>query len=142
MRGAARKIDGNGKAGAMKLFTTMNRDLLFDVYGDLFPGAPFPKPAQERVDGQRTLEKGRQGLKALLFKGRQAYYSAEEIAVELGIPTHRLAREFEAIRDRGGAANWDLCKAKNLGKSGRSSYIVDWSRIAEQLTLAEIAKLH
>jgi hypothetical protein len=142
MRGTARKIDGEGRANAMKLFTTMSRDLLLDVYSELFPGAPLPKPAQEGVDVLREETKGRQGLKTLLFKGQQAYYSADEIAVELSIPTHRLGREFEAIRNRGEAANWELCKAKNLGKAGRSSFVVNWTRIPGKLHLNDVAKLH
>jgi hypothetical protein len=142
MRGTARRIGGDGKAVAMKLFTTMNRELLINVYSNLFPEAPFPKPAKEGAEMRGEMEKGRQGLKALLFKGNQAYYSAEEIAVELAIPTHRLGREFNAIEDRGEAVNWELCKAKTLGKPGRSKYLVNWTRIHSQLTLGEIAKLH
>jgi len=142
MRGTARKIDGDGKASAMKLFTTMHRELLIDVYSDLFPGAPFPKPAMEGVEVQREEEKGRQGLRALLFKGQQAYYSAEEIAVELSIPTNRLGREFEAIKDRGEALNWELCAAKKLGKCGRSKYLVNWTRIPNKLEPGDLAKIH
>jgi hypothetical protein len=142
MRGTARKIDGEGNAHAMKLFTTMNRELLLNVYDQLFPGAPFPMPALQGDEIQQEVRKGRQGLRDLLFKGTQAYYSAEEVAVELDIPTHRLGREFEAIRSRGEVSGWTLCKAKNLGKSGRSSYLVDWTRIPGQLDLKEIAKLH
>jgi hypothetical protein len=142
MRGTARKIDGEGKANAMKLFTTMSRDLLIDVYLDLFPDAPFPKPANEVIERYGEEAGGRQGLKTLLFKGHQAYYSAEEIAVETGIPTHRLAREYEAIKDRGEAVSWELCRAKRLGKAGRSNYLVNWTRIPNKLEAIDLAKLH
>jgi len=126
----------------MKLFTTMNRDLLLDVYRDLFPGAPFPKPANEGVEVNIKEGVGRQGLKKMLFKGQHAYYSAEVIAVETGIATHRLAREFEAIKDRGEATDWELCRAKRLGKAGRSNYLVNWTRIPSKLEPSDLAKLH
>jgi hypothetical protein len=142
MRGTARRIDGNGKANAMKLFTTMNRELLIQVYADLFPGAPFPKAAHEGIEIDRDEEKGRKGLESLLFKGAQAYYAAEEIAIATSIPTHRLGREYNAIECRVKEAGWELCAAKLLGKPGRSKYLVNWTRIPNKLQLSALAKLH
>lgn len=142
MRGTARHIDGDGKASPMKVFTTMNRELLLDVYSVLFPKSPFPRPAEEPAEIERDDEKGRRGLETLLFKGNQAYYSAEEIAVVTSIPTHRLGREYCAVMSRVRQAGWDLCPAKHLGKAGRSKYLVNWDRIPKALNLNELAKLH
>jgi hypothetical protein len=142
MRGTARKIDGNGKAYPMKLFTTMNRELLIKVYPHLFPGAAFPKPANDCVDVGRQEETGRRALESLLFKGARAYYSAEEIAVATSIPTHRLGREYDAIKCRVVEAGWELCPAKALGKPGRSKYMVNRSRILNKLRPSDLAKIH
>lgn len=142
MRGTARKINGDGKAHPMKLFTTMSRELLLRVYPSLFPGAAFPKPAKEYEGIEKQEESGRKGLENLLFKGTRVYYSAEEIFIATSIPTHRLGREYEAIKCRVREAGWELCSAKTLGKSGRSKYLVNWQRIPNKLQPNDLAKIH
>lgn len=142
MRGTARRIDADGKAMPMKLFTTMEHELFTSTYERIFPGARCPSIAVKAESIHHDKPTGRGGLVEYLAESKCAYLSASEISGALGIATHRLAREYDSRKNILKQMGWEIKVAKELGKSGRERYLVNLDKTFELISKDVIAKIH
>lgn len=128
MRGKARCLDGNGKCLPMKLFLTMDLEMLLPNMHRLFPSAPMPKPAELPSCVSPKEVQGRQGLLRMAMSSNRACISAEEIQSATGIVTRNLSQEFKALGEPLQQLGWSLVSAKEIGLAGRMKYLIHEDR--------------
>lgn len=94
-RGRVRKLDANGTATPMRLYTTMGRALFLESYAELFPGAPQPQRIKTDPDSPAT--KGKLLADVLLdamSEKKPITLTAEEIEAGVRIQPKDLKRAF------------------------------------------------
>lgn len=137
MRGTARQVDANGKCYPMKLFMTMDLELLLPQLSKLFPGAQPPQLAIPPQGASEKPAKGRQGLIQLLLSTQQvSRLGADEVQQVTGIPTHKLASVMEELVDQIAPLGWRIVSAGELGLAGRMKYLIHDQREAALLRKA------
>lgn len=137
MRGTARQVDANGKCHPMKLFMTMDLELLLPQLSKLFPGAQPPQLATIPLGASEKPVKGRQGLIQLLLSTQQVCrLGADEVQQVTGIPTYKLASVVEELIDQIAPLGWRVVSAAELGLAGRMKYLIHDQREAALLRKA------
>ncbi len=132
MRGTARQVDANGKCHPMKLFMTMDLELLLPNLSKLFPGARPPQLATSPKGTPEKPLKGRQGLIQLLMSTQQvSRIGADEVEQVTGITTSKLATVVEDLNDLIAPLGWRIVSAGELGLAGRMKYLIHDQREAE-----------
>lgn len=137
MRGAARRVDGEGKCHSMKLFLTLELGILMPNLHRLFPNAPPPVLAALPACLIVEPVGGRQALVNLAMTSKLPYISAEDIHTLTGIPTRKLSYNYGELEDTLKPLGWSLKSAAELGKAGRMKYLVNDARF--MLTLLQAA---
>lgn len=128
MRGTARSVDGEGKCLSMKLFLTLEPEMLIPNMDRLFPQAPMPIPAELPAYLAAKPLQGRQALLHLAMHSKRPFISAEEIEADTGIQTSKLSREFKALEDALQPLGWSLKPAKDVRLAGRMKFLVHDAR--------------
>jgi hypothetical protein len=136
MRGAGRIVDGEGKCLPMKLFLTMELEMLIPNMRRLFPQAPMPISAERPSYLVTETMQGRQALLHLAMQSKRPYISAEDIEASTGIPTRNLSREYKALENTLLSLGWSLKAAKDVRIAGRMKYLVHNERFMQELLLA------
>lgn len=136
MRGKARTVDDGGKCGAMKLFLTMELEMLVPNMHRLFPGSLMPEPAKPPAYLAKEPLQGRQALLRLAMSSKRSFISAEEFRADTGIQTSKLGREYAALEETLMPLGWSLKSAAEIGKAGRMKFFVNDDRYLKERLLA------
>jgi len=92
-RGNVRNSDRFGNCGEMKLFTTMDRNLLLENFKGLFPKSQLPK----LVFGKHTVRKTKPAqLNHYLHETQSELVCASKIAGDLGWETKEVSKAFKS----------------------------------------------
>ena len=124
----------------MKLLVTMSRNRLLAGLDRMFPGASSPVQGQDpHADNSGTKRatpgRGRAALIDLLVTGKKPLYGADEVERITGIHARNLRREMEtpAVATAAKSYGWSAKPAKEVGRSGRMTFLVHQARFGAAL---------
>jgi hypothetical protein len=127
-RGTVRNIGATGKAGTMRLYTSMDLARLLRTLPTLFPGVRPPVLLTAGGEGA----KGVKGLCRLLATDARTVLWSDEVEHETGIAARDLSRTMRTpkVKTAADLYGWSLASAKAIGQPGKRKALVRTGAVA------------
>jgi hypothetical protein len=140
-RGSVRNLDGEGRCGPMRLYTSMDLPRLAGFRAGLFPGAPPPVLLQAEDEANPAKGPGAVLCRLLATEPEGTVLSSDEVEASTGIRSSNLRRTFgqREVRLVAEGYGWRLTTAKELGLPGKRLFLARSSGPADHPDLAVAA---